>query len=277
MKRALIFFLLGCFGISAFAQRVTDISFKQEQNKIIITYRIANIRYDRKYFTTAYISTDGGKTSKPIKATTGDVGEISPDGIKTITWSVFDEYESLEGDISFDIRLKMDRIPLPRKTFIIYSMSSIAPFGVTIGSMRRFGWYFSVRTNGTFNVASDFSTDNDDLTDYTGDGYYKFTDEVKRARYSFHVGASYRATNFAFLYAGAGYGSRHLFWQVTEYSYTNDMETGTYFVDHIDFSHNGPEVEAGLQLMLKKFTFGVGINSMGFKKNEIVGSIGFVF
>jgi hypothetical protein len=80
-----------------------------------------------------------------------------------------------------------------------------------------------------------------------------------------------------FLYAGAGYGSRHLYWQVTEFSYSNDQEIGEYFANHIDFSHDGPEVEVGAQLLFKKLSIGVGVNSIGFKKNEVIGSIGFAF
>ncbi|MGD9977588.1 MAG: hypothetical protein AB7S54_06600 [Bacteroidales bacterium] len=277
MKKIALLFITIILALTTSAQSISNIKFRQEGNKIIVTYRIDNIRYDLKYATSIYVSTDAGRTFRgPLKAVSGDVGEISPEETKTITWNVFEEYESLSGDIVFDIRLSTERIPLPRKTFIIYSMSSIAPFGVMVGNMRRFGWYLSVRTNGTFSVAGDYNTYNDDLTNYTGDGYYKFTDQVKRVRYSLHSGGTVRLNNSLFLYAGAGYGSRHLYWQVTEYSYVNDSELGKHYADHVDFSHDGLEIETGVQFMLKKFTIGVGFNSMNFKNNEVIGSIGVV-
>jgi hypothetical protein len=245
---------------------------------MLITYKIANSRSDFKYFTALFISRDGGKTFMgPLKAVAGDVGEISPDGVKKITWNIFDEYEILDGNIMFKVGLETERIPLPKKTLLLYSASETAPFGLMIISLKRFGWYTSLRTNGNFGTKVEYSCNDEGLTNYSGDGYYIFDEQVKRSRYSFHLGSAFRASKNTIIYAGLGYGSRQVLWHVSEYSYETDKIRGEFYVDNENYLHNGIEAEGGININLNKFSLGLGINSIAPGQLELFGSIGLVF
>lgn len=279
MKRKfIILFFMALVSDSILGQMVTNTDFRREGNNFIISYNLSGAKIDLKYFVSLYLSTDGGKTfTGPLKAVTGDVGEINPEGRKTITWNFFDEYETLSGDIGFDIRVETEHIPLPVKNILLYSYSETAPFGAMFVSMHRFGWYISFRTNGVFSGEGTYTCNDESLIDYTGDGYYIFGSETKKVRYSAHAGAVARVSKNMFLYAGAGYGKRNLLWHITEYSYVNDTETDDFYVSHEDYQHTGVEGEGGIGLMFGKFSLCAGANYINKGHIELTGSLGFEF
>lgn len=86
----------------AFAQNVTNVSFHQEGNKVIILYDL-----DRQADVSVYMSTDGGNSfGGALRHVTGAVGKNVPAGIgKRIEFDALAEYDKLQGgDFVFKVR-----------------------------------------------------------------------------------------------------------------------------------------------------------------------------
>src|SRR5574344_1902179 len=99
MKKKLLI-LFGC-AVVIQAQRVTDASFRQENQEVYIEYTL-----DGTADITVHLSTDGGRTYGPArKQVSGGVGRSVTAGHKTIVWDVLAERDELVGDqITFQIR-----------------------------------------------------------------------------------------------------------------------------------------------------------------------------
>ena len=99
MKRILFLSLLfTCLTLSA--QTVTDVDANQVGKTIEITYHL-----DRTADISVEYSTDGGRTYKPLRRVSGDVGRGITAGYRTITWDVLSEVESLVADVSFRVNV----------------------------------------------------------------------------------------------------------------------------------------------------------------------------
>ena len=102
MKKQLLIFLILCGCVAVIqAQRVTDASFRQENQEVYIEYTL-----DGTADITVHLSTDGGQTYGPaLKQVSGGVGRGVTAGHKTIVWDVLAERDELVGDqITFQIR-----------------------------------------------------------------------------------------------------------------------------------------------------------------------------
>ena len=90
-------------GITATAQKVSNITFRQEQSTIIVSY---DLETKTPCKVSLYVSTDGGvKWQGPLTKVTGDVGNKIVSGSHHITWNVLEELEEFIGDnIKFQIR-----------------------------------------------------------------------------------------------------------------------------------------------------------------------------
>jgi uncharacterized protein (TIGR02145 family) len=103
VKNRILFFIFLVFGVATNAQKVSNISFKQEQSNIIVSY-------DLETKTTCkidlFVSTNGGATWQgPLKKVIGDVGAKVNTGKRSITWNVLEEFEYLRGNnILFQVR-----------------------------------------------------------------------------------------------------------------------------------------------------------------------------
>jgi hypothetical protein len=91
------------FGKIVYAQKVSNITFHQEQSTIIVSYYL-----DTKTpcNVSLFVSTNDGKTWEgPLLKVTGDVGAKITSGSNGITWNVLEEFDELRGDkIKFQIR-----------------------------------------------------------------------------------------------------------------------------------------------------------------------------
>jgi uncharacterized protein (TIGR02145 family) len=87
-----IFFI----GLTINAQKVSNISFRQEQNTIIVSYELETktpCKID------LYVSNNSGKTwLGPLKQVKGDVGDKIATGNNSVTWNVLDEFDELRGN-----------------------------------------------------------------------------------------------------------------------------------------------------------------------------------
>jgi uncharacterized protein (TIGR02145 family) len=108
-KYILLYFLILSVGANTYAQKVRNISFRQEQNTIVVSYELetkSTCKID------LFISTNSGISwLGPLKKVEGDVGNKITSGSNSITWNVLDEYKELRGDkIKFQVRAKIDYI-----------------------------------------------------------------------------------------------------------------------------------------------------------------------
>lgn len=97
------------FGKTVYAQKVSNITFHQEQSTIIVSYYL-----DTKTpcNVSLYVSTNGGTSWQgPLTKVTGDVGDKITSGNNSITWNVLEEFEELRGEkIMFQVRAVGDNI-----------------------------------------------------------------------------------------------------------------------------------------------------------------------
>ena len=85
------------------AQKVSNITYRQEQSNIIVSY---DLETKTPCKVNLYVSTNGGATWQgPLTKVTGDVGAKIASGSHSITWNVLEEFEELRGDkIKFQVR-----------------------------------------------------------------------------------------------------------------------------------------------------------------------------
>ena len=84
------------FTITISAQKVTNVSNRQEQSNIIVSY---DLETKTPCKIELFVSTNGGTTWQgPLKKVNGDVGANVSSGKKSITWSVLEEFEELSGE-----------------------------------------------------------------------------------------------------------------------------------------------------------------------------------
>jgi tetratricopeptide (TPR) repeat protein len=92
----LIIWLFLFFTITISAQKVTNVSSRQEQSTIIISF---DLETKTPCKIELYVSNNGGTTWQgPLKKVNGDVGANVSSGSKSITWSVLEEFEELSGE-----------------------------------------------------------------------------------------------------------------------------------------------------------------------------------
>ena len=95
-----MFFVMSCAFKISFAQKVTDITARQVDKNIHISYTL-----DKPSDISVYLSTDGGVTYIKLIKVSGAVGKSVTSGRKTIVWDVLEERENLVGDnIVFKVR-----------------------------------------------------------------------------------------------------------------------------------------------------------------------------
>lgn len=119
---------------------------------------------------------------------------------------------------------------------IAYSLAPQMSYGLTVGSVKYWGWYLTAMTNFSFDFA------NHELASI-GEGYY--TGEEKTTRFAVTAGVIRRLNKMFYIKAGVGYGIRSLSWQKSDGNWVN-----------IDGnSVRGLEASLGMQMMFGRFVF----------------------
>jgi hypothetical protein len=267
------------------AQEVNNISFFQSPgNTITITYSLVESKLNQKFDVALYVSQDNGQTFQgPLRAVSGDIGKNIQAGENEIIWDVFQDVPSLSGEVSFEVRAIVVE---ERNWFIMYnpdvavpSTDYISPLGFRIGKLGGTGFYVAVQLNGDFlaNSNYDFSFVNNRIEDYESAGYYVFTDELYKPRFSVKGGATFQFGKNIFVYAGTGLGVKSLNYAVEEFSYESLNPSGKIVVRHEDFSAVGPEVEGGLIFRKNSLLFSAGISNLNFEYSFVNVGLGFNF
>lgn len=132
------------------AQFVSQIAARQEGNAITISYDLVRPDGDdkRKHTITAFYSTDGGVTFKPLQFASGDLGKnVIPGLSKSIRWDVLQQFPNgLEGNIQYRIDAKPQG--LGKKFWMIAGGSLAAAAGAGVFAL----------TSGSGSSSGDFST-----------------------------------------------------------------------------------------------------------------------
>ena len=98
-----LFITIFQIGITSYSQKVSNITFRQEQSTIIVSYDLETKTPSK---VSLYVSTNGGASWQgPLTKVIGDVGNKVFSGSHNITWNVLEELEELRGDkIMFQVR-----------------------------------------------------------------------------------------------------------------------------------------------------------------------------
>ena len=110
MYRLKIIFFSFLLSLSSIhAQKVSNVSNRQEQSTIIVSF---DLETKTPCKIALYVSKNGGTTWQgPLKKVTGDIGAKVSSGNKSITWSVLEEFEELSGNnIVFQVRAVINTI-----------------------------------------------------------------------------------------------------------------------------------------------------------------------
>lgn len=216
----------------------------------------------------------------------GEIWPVTWDGtarkrVKEGTYSYLVQapnYESAKGEVSVEdtavvVRVSLKTIPLVNKktnrweTFITLN-GSYAPFsmGFSVGMVKRFGWFVSVMTNGSFTgmgnlpqVDAQGFLDNGHLPMYNGT---KATD-----RLSVIAGGMMRVVEPLYVRVGVGYGAHNLCWQ--------DKEQQWYKIK--GYSFQGVDVSAGVQAHLGGFVLSLEAVTTNFQTVEGKVGVGYGF
>ncbi len=162
--------------------------------------------------------------------------------------------------------------PTPQKTvgsafFVManaaYSIAPQASFGLTVGSVKKLGWYASLGSNFKF-VKADYECD------YEGNisgmsSEYSYSGQKRTSRLGATAGMVLRIYDPLYAYVGGGYGFRNVFWQ---------LENGSW-ARCADDSYQGIAIDAGLMLHFKGFGFSMGVQTIGVKYLEAKIGIGY--
>jgi len=139
-------------------------------------------------------------------------------------------------------------------------------YGITLGSMKKFGWFTSVTTNFNFNSKADFECDADHYVTVDGDSYYpEYTGTESYSSLSVMGGVLMRLGGPVALRVGAGYGMR-----AKRYETNN-----SYWVKNTAISQQGFDASLGLQFNFRGFVLSIdGVTTNG-KTYEIKIGLGY--
>jgi len=139
-------------------------------------------------------------------------------------------------------------------------------YGLTLGMMKKIGWFFSVTTNFKNNTKFDYECDADHYISLNGELYYpEYTGKESYSSLSVMGGFLMRLSGPIALRLGAGYGLR-----------TQLYETSNgYWVKDSSISVHGVDVSLGLQWNFKGLIISIDGVSNSFKTYEAKIGIGY--
>jgi hypothetical protein len=98
-------------GLTTYAQKVSNITYRQEKSSIIVSY---DLETKTPCEVNLFVSTNAGTNWQgPLKKVMGDVGDKIASGNHSISWNVLEEFEELRGDkIQFQVRADGNNIKI---------------------------------------------------------------------------------------------------------------------------------------------------------------------
>jgi len=265
MKHSVLILVLLCFSLSAKAQKASNVQVLQSGQNIVITYSL-----DQQADISLRVTANNGKTRLRAVHLSGDIGKrISAGENKRIIWDVLAETDGdfRQQGVVFEVVAR----PV-WKTFILADGGySFKPqqwsAGIMLGMVKEAGWYVHARSN--FSFTKPYS--NDVITANNRDEFF-VNGNKRTTEWIVDAGVLVRLGCPLYLYAGAGYGVRKMYWQLV-----NEHSDEQQFLLYEPNTTMGVSAEAGLMFSIKGFTMGVGANTIKFNYVELQASIGWMF
>lgn len=148
----------------------------------------------------------------------------------------------------------------------------IAPYGLRVGMLGEIGWYLSGQFNQAYFESYAYEFDGENVLDYTKNQYYRFNGKINYPLFSLTGGCSFYLGGTFHVYVGGGYGSKKVYRQMDEFTYSSDQKVKECFVVDKNFTTKGIELEGGLILHTRPIVFNVGISN--FKINYTAIELG---
>ena len=144
-----------------------------------------------------------------------------------------------------------------------YSVAPQTSFGLTVGSVKKLGWYASLGSNFKF-MNADYECD------YSGaiDGAsieYSYSGDKTTSRFGATAGLVVRISDPVYAYVGGGYGFRNVFWE---------LENGNW-AKCTDDSYRGVSMDAGLMLHFGGFGLSLGVQTIDMNYMETKIGLGY--
>ena len=272
MKKIVILFacLCGLVVPSAWAQETVEVVRAFTNRKAIV------LEYDLAMdadFVRLFVSFDGGTTYRgPMQQVSGDIVDVKAGFGRSIVWDVLKELDVKEfynDQVRFKLNILLKE-RWPRETFVTvnaaYSLVQQGSVGFSVGQVKRFGWFFSLMSNGRF---SGFHADGDcDAQGFLPDGHLmQYTGETSKMRLSVMVGGMMRLQGPWIARVGLGYGNRTVCWQTTDGQWLRNTA----------YSLQGIDLSAGIQLHLKGFVMTLEAVTTQFQNVEAKIGLGYAF
>ena len=253
----------------------------------LFTYRIVlqGTTNDNEEVAQQYLTFQISPTNAMLEVD-GEIWPVTWDGtarkrVKEGTYSYLVQapnYESAKGEVSVEdtavvVRVSLKTIPLVNKktnrweTFITLN-GSYAPFsmGFSVGMVKRFGWFVSAMTNGSFTGMSNLPQV--DAQGFLEDGHLPMYNGTKATdRLSVIAGGMMRVVEPLYVRVGVGYGAHNLCWQ--------DKEQQWYKIK--GYSFQGVDVSAGVQAHLGGFVVSLEAVTTNFQALEGKVGVGYGF
>lgn len=255
---------------SAFAQETAEIVKAYPRGKTIVVEYDLGADAD---LVRLFVSLDGGTTYRgPMQQVSGDIADVKAGFGHSLVWDVLKELdvEEFQNDqVRFKLSLKMKE-RWPAETFVTlnaaYSLAPQGSLGFSVGQVKRFGWFVSLMSNGSF---SGFHADGDcDAQGFLPDGHLmQYTGEVSKTRLSLMAGGLMRIHGPWIARVGLGYGNHTVCWQTTDGQW---LRNTAYTVQSLDLS-------AGVQLHLRGFAMSMEAVTTQFKYVEAKIGLGYAF
>lgn len=175
--------------------------------------------------------------------------------------------EKLEKQVVYKLSLKVVQSEANKiRTLVmpVVGFGEATSFGAMIGVVKKWGGYAKFKTN----LKSQDTTLECTSEAQTIDGVDLWTTgETKTSRMAFTAGVLYRLSLPFYLYAGAGYGTKKLAWELADGSWAENQ----------DKTYTGAEAELGLIFRNKNFAVSAGIQTNSFKYVEATIGVGIMF
>ena len=151
---------------------------------------------------------------------------------------------------------------------VAYAIAPQTSFGLTLGSVKRLGWYLSFYSNFRDISAPNSCNWEGIITGFTEE--YSYSGNRSTERIGGSVGLVVKLWNPLDIYLGGGYGYRGVFWEL------NDVDNGRWVYNYDD-SYMGYTLDAGLIIHGGPMVFSLGAQSIKTKYFEARIGLGVSF
>lgn len=253
-----------------FAQpKVTNVDANPSGKTIAVTYDLSE-----NADIAVSVSMNNGKTYRRLKKqfVKGDVGaNVTAGKYKRINWHVLDENpnQDFRGNAKFKVRA----LP-PFRPFVLAQGSySFRPSqwaaGVMAGAVGVVGFYVRGETNFSMLKQCPYNTDYRGYVSVNGYSQLPFYSGKKQTtEFMVNAGGMVRLYIPLYLYFGAGYGCRHLYWELLG---------GDWAEVNKEYAPHGFTGDIGLVGNIKNFAISVGVSTIEFNYVEMNVGVGYFF